>query len=108
VQQHQIRVFYEAFELIGFNLEYNNQLLQEFAQDDKANRILGIVRPCNLLARKSHAPTTKTPHPQEHSQRLPNAIKGKHFESYWEICLALGCQQGHPPTPEELTPELEG
>jgi len=106
-REHQIRIFCEAFEPIGFNLEYKNQLLQEFAQDDRANRSLGTVRPCNPLARRTHAPTTKAPHLQEHSQRLPSAIRGKHFESYWGICLALGCQQGHPPTPEELALEPE-
>ena len=106
-REHQIRIFCEAFEPIGFNLEYKNQLLQEFAQDDRANRSLGNVRPCNPLARRTHAPTTKAPHPQEHSQRLPSAIRGKHFESYWEICLALGCKQGHPPTAEELALEPE-
>lgn len=100
-REHQIRVFCEAFEQIGFNLEHKNQLLKEFAQDDKENRPLGPVRPCNPLAIRSHAPTLKALHPQEHHKRLPNVLRGKHFESYWEICLALGCQQGHPATNNE-------
>lgn len=49
-----------------------------------------------------HAPTAKAPHPQEQHKRLPNVLRGKHFESYWEICLALGCRQGHPASNEEV------
>jgi hypothetical protein len=104
-REHQIRVFCEAFEQVGFNLDYKNQLLKEFAQDDRENRSLGLVQPCNPLAIRSHAPTAKASHPQEHHNRLPSAVRGKHFESYWEICLALGCQQGHFPTDEEPAPD---
>ena len=33
-------------------------------------------------------------HPEEISEKLPQELRGKHFDAYWQICLELGCTQG--------------
>ncbi|MGQ9705832.1 MAG: hypothetical protein ACUVWP_02355 [bacterium] len=55
---------------------------------------------CNPFIKR---PRHKRPrHPCEISDKLPNKIKGKHFDGYFEICCALGCNQG-----EKIEGEIE-
>lgn len=94
-REHQIRIFSEAFEPIGFNLPYKDEILSEFIEDDRSSRVLGTVRYCDPCAKKVRRGTEKAPHPQEQANRLPSELKGKHYDSYWQICLDMGCRQCH-------------
>lgn len=90
-KEHQVKIFAEHFIKVGFYIDYKQQILEEFVKDDR--RLGGTLPPfCNPNPRIRRIPQ-KPKHPQESSPYLPKAIRGKHFNSYWQICLALGCQQ---------------
>lgn len=90
-KEHQIKIFAEHFIKVGFYVDYKQQILEEFVADDA--RIGGRLPPfCNPnpMVRRL---VKKPKHPGESSDYIPVSIRGKHFDSYWQICLALGCQQ---------------
>jgi len=99
-REHQIKIFAEAFVRVGFNIEYKRRMLEHFAEDDAKLYNLPIV-PCNPHPNARKKPRAKPRHPGEQSQRLPSCLRGRHFDSYWHICTALGCKQVRPPKPEE-------
>jgi Rieske Fe-S protein len=43
-----------------------------------------------------HRVKGKVKHKDEKSKSLPLALRGKHFDAYFQICKALGCTQGTP------------
>jgi hypothetical protein len=89
-REHQLKIFAESFEPIGFHLEYKQKILAEFIEDDRKN-FPGEMRFCN--PNPSIRRINKKPkHPEEKSSRLPLAAR-KHFDCYWQICTALGCEQ---------------
>jgi len=89
-REHQIKIFAEAFEKIGFYVNYKNQILKEFIAEDL--KLSGTIHKCNPNPeiRRFKA---KPPHVEENSNRLPDLLKGNHFDSYWQICTELGCTQ---------------
>lgn len=91
-KEHQLKVFAEHFGKVGFYIEYKQQILEEFIADDKN---LGGSLPlfCNPNPKLRRVPNKKPEHAGEHSGYIPEQIRGKHFDTYWQICLALGCQQ---------------
>jgi len=92
-REHQIKIFAEDFQRIGFCFEYKQDILNELAEENIQNGH-NQQRLCNPLRKKPRSP--KPNHPCENSSLLPEEIKGRHFNSYFEICLALGCSQGKP------------
>jgi len=104
-KEHQVKIFSEEFLKIGFYVQYKEEILQEFAAADA--RIHGNIRTCN--PNKSIRRIEKKPrHPDEKSEKIPTAIRGKHFNSYWQICLKLGCQQCRDAPQEEIPFEEPG
>jgi len=92
-REHQIKIFAEDFEKIGFSFAYKREILKELAEKNKS-RGHKIRKLCNPLQKRYRR--EKPPHPCENSPLLPENLKGKHFNSYFEICKALGCDQGIP------------
>lgn len=89
-REHQLKIFAESFEPIGFYIEYKQRILEEFIEDDRM-RFPGDVHFCNPNPdiRKYKK---KPKHPEEKSSRLPLQVR-KHFNCYWQICTNLGCTQ---------------
>lgn len=91
-KEHQIKIFAESFAKIGFHVAYKQEILEEFIEADQ--QIDATLYPkCNPnpKIRKIRA---KPKHPGENSNILPDpALRGRHFDAYWQICLALGCHQ---------------
>ena len=90
-KETRIRIFAEVFEPIGFYFEYKRQIFEEMV---RFNRNRGYLRPkvCNPKTKKLRG--RKPRHEDECSERLPESLRGKHFNSYYKICKALGCKQG--------------
>jgi hypothetical protein len=90
-KEHQIKVFAEHFLKVGFYIDYKQRILEEFATADA--QINGALPPfCNPNP-KLRRVDKKPKHPGETSNYIPPVIRGKHFNAYWQICLALGCGQ---------------
>ncbi len=85
--EHQLKVFAEAFEPIGFRIEHKNVILKEMAEYNKVN----YSNAKNNLCTPPKPIRSKVDHPQENSDRLPSELKDKHFDSYWQVCKELGC-----------------
>lgn len=86
-KEHQIKIYAEDFENIGFYITHKNEALAELIEYNKVNfgRRQAI---CNGTINKSKI---KVSHPSETHEKLPVEINGKHFNSYKEICRCLGC-----------------
>ncbi len=87
-KEHQVKVFAAEFLKVGFYAPHKQEILEELANsiDQRQN-----INMCNPYCKRK--PRLKPDHPGENDARLPSALKGKHHDSYWEICLALGCSQ---------------
>jgi hypothetical protein len=91
-REHQIRIYAEAFREIGFSIDYKNKLLQELA-DENIQKFGNLnLSFCNPLKKRKGEGKSKI-HKGEKSNDLPSEIRGKHFNSYWEICAHFGCQE---------------
>ncbi len=89
-REHQVKIFTEAFEPVGFTIEYKNKTLQKFARQDR--RLRGGLVPCNPNEDIRRVKAKKR-HPDEKSTALPVRLRNHHFDAYWQICLELGCKQ---------------
>jgi hypothetical protein len=89
-REHQLKVFAEYFLPIGFTINHKKEILKELA--DYNNKKFGHRKPKLCLPPKRIG-DKKSRHPCETSDKLPQILKGRHFDTYWQICLALGCTQ---------------
>ena len=92
-KEHRMRIYAEDFTPVGFHFPFKQKILEEMA---KINELHGgsPSRPCNPLAR--HTIRKKRRHKDEKSKELPEVLRGKHFNAYFQICQAMGCMQGNP------------
>lgn len=87
-REHQVKIFAEEFERIGFYIGHKKEILQELAE---FNRQKGYSNAEFCDPTKPIKGKQKEKHPSERSKLLPDEIRGKHFNSYKQICIALGC-----------------
>ena len=91
-KEHQLKIFAEAFGRIGFYVPYKQRILEEFIIEDA--KLGGTIPPkCNPNPKVREIRKIKPKHPGEKDKHLPHGLRGKHFNAYWQICLAMGCQQ---------------
>lgn len=88
-REHQIKVFNNNFEEIGFYIEHKNKKNLEFAKENKEKEVTGKF--CDPLAKMERKPRKNEPHPDESNKDLPIEIRDKHYDAYWQICRDLGC-----------------
>jgi len=86
-KEHQIKVFAENFQEIGFYISHKEEALIELAESNKKHFSNTNVL-CNGLVKRKR---TKPIHPSENDDKLPDEIKGQHFNNYKEICKCLKC-----------------
>ena len=84
---HQMKIFAEDFQKIGFYITHKEEALTELAESNKANFAKSIPFCDGATSRKK----TKPDHPDENDPTLPDEIRGKHFDGYKEICDCLNC-----------------
>jgi len=108
-REHQVKIFAEAFEPIGFSIDYKNDTLRKFAGEDRKAR--GTLYKCNPNPELRRVKEKKR-HPEEKSDDLTECLRGRHFDAYWQVCLALGCKQcisvaGPRPLEDDIDEESE-
>lgn len=87
-REHQIKIYAEAFEKIGFYIEHKQEILNELADYNKEH----FKHPPKFCdPTKNKKLRLKPSHPEENSDKLPEEIRGKHYDAYWQICCDLGC-----------------
>jgi hypothetical protein len=86
-KEHQIKIYADDFEKIGFYISHKNEALSELSEYNKPN----FERQQPLCTGISGRKKTKTIHPHETHEKLPDEINGKHFDNFKEICKCLGC-----------------
>jgi len=98
-KETRIRIFAEAFEPIGFKFEYKKRIFEEMVE---FNRQQGYpaAKACNPKTKKLRG--RKPWHKDEASDRLPEKLCGRHFNSYYKVCQGLGCKQGKKGPQREL------
>ncbi len=90
-KEHQIKIFAEPFAKIGFYVRYKQKILEEFVAVDR-QMTAGIPPKCNPNPELRQL-RRKPKHHAERSKVLPLPLRGKHFDAYWQICVAVGCTQ---------------
>jgi len=99
-KETRIRVFAEDFEPVGYYFRYKQQTFQELLRENRGSRSAG-GRKCNPKAKRLRRGARKPRHSDECDSRLPPALRGHHFNAYYQICKKIGCKQGKP------SPQLE-
>ena len=85
-REHQIKIFADDFKQIGFYMEHKQEILEELAE---YNEVKGFEK-----AKYCDPPKEirkKPRHPEENSDKLPETLRGRHYDSSWQICADLGC-----------------
>lgn len=91
-KEHQIKIWAEEFEKIGFNIDHKNNLLKKYAELNKSNWTgkSSIEGRHKYYWNKKPNTKIKPPHPDENNPRIHPKIRGKHFDSWHEIARELG------------------
>jgi hypothetical protein len=95
-REHQLNVYAEEFLAIGFYFDFKQAVLEELAKFNCKhfpNKVKGCPGARGLGRKKKKDPEEKN------AEKLPAELLGKHFNSYWQICRALGCTRR--PAPRE-------
>ena len=87
-KEHQVQIFAKEYAKVGFNFPHKQDMLEEFVAADSINPAAAnyIMCPGRKIVR-----TVKPSDPKENNNELPQELKGKHYNSYWQICKDLGC-----------------
>ena len=102
-REHQLNIYPEDFASVGFYFDYKQAVLEELAQLNR-NRFTHSVRGCPGQRRSSRAKDVDEN--ENNGDRLPPELLGQHFNSYWQICRALGCPR-RPVAGEQLPFDIE-
>lgn len=90
-REHQLNIFAVPFLKIGFSFEHKQALLEEFAQEDREQfpnaKYLSCPGLRQIRKRKPSDPA------ENNKQHLDPRLLGNHYDSYFEICHALGCKR---------------
>ncbi|MCX7598074.1 MAG: hypothetical protein N2512_04320 [Armatimonadetes bacterium] len=87
-REHQVRVYADAFEKVGFYLDLKNAVLRILAGENRKARA-SAPTPCDGA---SHITRKRGKHRDEGHDLLPDQIRGRHFNHYTEICAVFGCR----------------
>ena len=86
-KEHQIKIFAEDYQKIGFYISHKEEALTELADINNSNFDTRIPL-CDGTTKRLK---TKSPHPDENDSDLPDVLRGRHFDTYKEICNCLNC-----------------
>lgn len=100
-KEHQIKIWAEEFEKVGFNIDHKNKLLKKFADLNRKNwkefskeSKKYQDKPISEAHHKFYWETKrinkkKQEHPEEKSSKLPSKVR-KHFDSWKDMAKELG------------------
>lgn len=105
-REHQINIYCEDFAKVGFYFDFKQSALKNLSEANYTHFPNHVTKFCPGRRRKIKA--HKASHVLENCpERLDPRLNGKHFDWYWQICKALGCQR-KPAPGEQLEFPLEG
>lgn len=90
-REHQIKIFSEQFEKVPLKFYHKKKLLNELISYNKELHI-DSTKFCNPPKPISSS-QIKVIHDAENSEKIPNELKGQHFDAFWQICWTLGCNR---------------
>ncbi|MHA1196165.1 MAG: hypothetical protein ACTSRH_09320 [Promethearchaeota archaeon] len=90
-REHQIKIFNNDFKEIGFYIEHKNKKSIQFSIENEKMGVCGVF--CDPLVKMTRKPRIKPAHPDEKNKDLPEEVRNKHYNSFWEICRDLGCDK---------------
>lgn len=86
-KEHQLKIYAEDFNSIGFYITHKDEALAELAEYNKEN----FANSQNLCEGSITRLKVKETHESETNEKLPQEINGKHFDNFKQICKCLGC-----------------
>lgn len=86
-KEHQMKIYAEDFEKVGFYISHKNEALEELTEHNKAN-FSNQQKICEGVSKRI---VKKIEHPHETHEKLPEVLQGKHFNAFKEICKCLNC-----------------
>lgn len=113
-KEHQIKVFADEFEKVGFKIDHKMKALNKLASNNRhewdkciqekikraktesnKEKLKALLGRIDLAHHKYYWQTKevvrkKPIHPMEASEKIPDEIRGRHFDSWKEICAILG------------------
>ena len=81
-KEHQVKIFANQFLPIGSYLKHKQEVLTDLAKMNKA----GVG---NNSGKKKFRIREKAQNPEENSEKLPDFLRGKHFNHYSKLLIAL-------------------
>ena len=88
-REHQLNIFAEAFQRIGFNFQHKQIILDELATYNIEHYPTASSNPCpGMRPLRNSKPLDAQ---ENNAERLDPRLVGNHYDAYWEICKALGC-----------------
>ena len=102
-KEHRMRIMAEDFVPISYaKFEYKQKLFEELLKWNQKRKLDRPTKPCNPKRKKPKR--RHPPHQGEKSKDLPPALQ-RHFDASFQVCLALGCEQGEEGGSEEAADE---
>ena len=89
-REHQLRIYVHDFLQVGFYIRHKQEVLEELTAENRQRIQQGMSdpsSPCEGIRRFR----SKKRHPLESDERLPEHLRGRHFDAYWQICASCGC-----------------
>ncbi len=86
-REHQIRIYAHDFLRVGFYIDHKQSVLKVLADENLQREGERRSDFCSGYRRFR----SKTNHPAENDKKLPDYLRGKHFDAYWQICAECGC-----------------
>ena len=102
-REHQINIYADEFEKVGFSFGFKQQVLIELAE---LNRAKGPALTSRCPGERRRSGTKPRNREEKNQERLPQELMRRHFDAYWEICRALGCPK-RPDLGQWLAPESD-
>ncbi|MBQ7794074.1 MAG: hypothetical protein IJ366_06075 [Clostridia bacterium] len=87
-KEHQVKIWANEFLPIGFNIEHKQKALEKYANE--LLEYLDENKTHKFYWEKPIRKKEKPFHPMVNDEYLPEAIRGKHFESWTELAKELG------------------
>jgi len=86
-KEHQMKIYAEDFEKIGFYISHKNEALKELADYNRVN----FDKQQSLCDGTISRLVEKNAHSDENHEKIPEEIRGQHFDSFKQLCGCLGC-----------------
>jgi len=90
-REHQVKIFADDFKIISHKFNHKKQLFDELA---KHNESIGGSKQSLCDPPKPIMDNQfRVKHDAENSVKIPNELRGNHFDAFWQICWKMGCNR---------------